>query len=184
MAKHSDTYASKIRIAEKLAQMDCRAVTLSAVAKTRPLDSRKVVKQVKGTHSNSGQTPSDHQWFFETVDRRRLGALLVLEYHYQRERYNDNHDAHGVAFALAFDRYFKFFKGDTQINPERFNLLVTKGYDLNWRKIASGESTIFEYDNVCVLLCRSCRIPHLVEAHLVSYTCPRCDGTSQSTLPR
>jgi hypothetical protein len=172
--KVSGNYASKIDIAKELAELDCRAVTLTAVARTKPADSRQIYKDVKGTQSQSGQTPTDHQWFFASKERRKQAAFLLMTYAKYREHYASMADAHGVAFTLAYRLYVKVTKDDAEISGERWQLLVGRGFERNWREISKGGSTGFEYDNAKVLLCRKCETPHLVEAHHLSYQCPTC----------
>lgn len=172
--KTSETYASKIAIATELAHLGCRAVTLTAAARTKPADSRHVYRKIRGEQSQSGQTPSDHEWFFVTKTRRMHAAFLLLTYAKYRAHHAGDPDAHGLAFTLALRMYHALTGQEAPISPERWNLLIGKGYDRNWRVIPQGGATSFLDDNGKVLRCRKCRVPHFVEAHYMNYTCPTC----------
>ena len=154
--------------------MGARAVTMTAVARTKPADSRQIFRQIRGEQSQSGQTPSDHQWFFATKARRMHAALLLLSYVKYRNYHHGNPDAHGLAFTLALRVYNNLFGQEAPVSPERFNLLVGRGYATNWRDIVTGGATTFASDNGKILRCRKCEVPHFVEAHYVNYFCPCC----------
>lgn len=168
--QHS-AYQAKLDIAEELALLGARAVTISSVAKTNPSDSRELFKQIRKTQSQSGQTPTDHEWFLANRTRRLHGALLLLMYAQFRAELNLQHDGHGLAFTLALRSYHQLFKEDAIVSPERFSLLATNGYAIGWQNIIRGGASKFRSDNVKVMKCRKCLIPHLVEAHYINYTC-------------
>jgi hypothetical protein len=171
-------YQNKIDVAEYLAALGCRAVTISAVAKTVAADARDIYKRVNNTLSPSGQTPKDHQWFLQNQQRRQHGAFLLLMYCKFRTGLEETakHDAHGLAFALTLKIYRDVFKlaagEELLVSPERFSLLVTNGYQFGWREIIRGKTSSFRSDNVKIMKCRKCKMPHLTEAHYVSYECP------------
>lgn len=172
--KISQHYASKVSIASALAGMGARAVTMTDVARTKAADSRHIFRQVRGEQSQSGQTPSDHQWFFTTKARRMHAAFLSLTYVKYRNHHHGNPDAHGLAFTMALRVYNSLFGNEAPVSPERFNLLVGKGFATNWRDIGNGGATTFANDNGKILRCRQCEVPHFVEAHYLSYRCPSC----------
>lgn len=174
MKTFSPLYASKLAIAVELAKLGARAVTITSVARTKPADSRIVYKQVRGNQSQSGQTPTDHQWFLFNRTRRLHGAFLLLSYFTYRTRHKDNPDAHGLAYTLAYKVYKQITDENPIVSPERFNLLVGHGFSIGWQGIIKGGSSKFPFDNVKVVNCRKCRMPHLAEAHFLSYVCPVC----------
>lgn len=167
----SPTYASKIALAQALAGLNCRAVTITAVARTKAIDSRVIYKQIHKSQSEPGQTPTNHNWFLMGQDRRKHGAMLLILYAKFRLIYQDVNDSHGIAFALALRRYKMMTAGNEVVSPERFNLLVTWGFSLNWKNILKGDSSKFEYGNVKLMLCKKCRTPHIVESHYLNYIC-------------
>lgn len=169
----TDSYASKLAMAGELAVLGARAVTITAVARVKPGDARAKYRQVNKTQSRSGQTPSDHQWFLATPVRRQHGALLLLLYAAYRARFDQNPDAHGLAFIIAYRQYLSvcYDTPSPPVSTERFNLLVGAGFSVGWRDIIKGRSSNFASDNVKVLKCRVCNVPHLVEEHLRSFTC-------------
>lgn len=174
--KTSENYASKLAIATELARLGSRAVTLTAAACTKPADSRLVFRKIRGAQSQSGQTPSDHQWFFANKTRRMHAAFLLLAYAKYRANHSKDPDAHGLAFTMALRYYQSLVPGqDAPISPERSNLLIGKGYARNWRTIPTGGATSFLQDNGKVMRCRGCHVPHFVEQHYVTYTCPTCE---------
>lgn len=172
MTHISDSYASKLSIAYELAKLRARAVTITSVAHTKSADSRAKYKQVHGSQSRSGQTPTDHQWFLFNQTRRQHGALLLLLYARYRASLEPSPDAHGLAFVMAYRMYSQMSDGEPLVSPERFNLLAGKGYSIGWRDITKGGQTKFLADNVKVAMCKKCRIPHLAEAHYLNYICP------------
>lgn len=180
MKQIQPAYRSKLAIAETLAALGARAVTISAVAKTVPADSRDIYKQINNALSPSGQTPKDHQWFLANRTRRLHGAALLLLYCTYRSGYQSMapHDAHGLAFAMSLMTYRELNQvppnGEPLVSPERFSLLVTNGYQFGWESIIRGAASNFVSDNVKVMKCRSCRTPHLTEAHYVKYECSAC----------
>lgn len=179
--KTSQVYASKTFIAMRLAQLELRAVTLTAVAKTKPADSREAYRVVNGKQSSSGQTPTFHKWFFQSKKRRMHGALLCLLYVKYRRSYEGNQpNPHGMAFLMAFQTYKQILGNavrdeENEITGERFNLILS-GFQDVWEQIPKGVTTNFKDDNAKIELCRKCRVPHLVEHHFLThhYVCPTC----------
>lgn len=172
--KASFSYSSKVSIAQALAGMNARAVTMTAVARTKPADSRAIYKSVTGSQSQSGQTPTNHEWFLGSRTLRLHSAMLLLMYAAYREKHEPLPDAHGIAFTLAYNNYLNLCMGTALISPERFALLAGNGYSIGWRDIPKGGASKFLRDNVKVMKCRQCRVPHLVEAHFVRYKCAEC----------
>lgn len=172
--KVSEAYQNKLHIAAMLARLGCRAVTMTAAARIKPADSRQVYRRVRGTTSQSGQTPTDHQWFFQKKSRRMQAAFLLLAYVKYRESMVGNPDAHGLAFALSLSTYVNLMGENAEISPERWHLLIGTGFERNWRDIRSGGSSAFAADNGKVIRCRKCDVPHFVEAHYMSYRCESC----------
>lgn len=172
--KASLQYASKVSIAQALASMRARAVTLTSVARTRPADSRAIYKSVTGMQSQSGQTPTNHEFFLTSRPLRLHSAALLLMYAAYRARHEPSPDAHGVAFVLSYNRYLRMCQSEPLINPERFSLLVSNGFAIGWRDIPHGGTSKFPTDNVKIMPCRKCKTPHLTEAHFISYTCTAC----------
>ena len=172
--KASVSYASKVAISQALAAMGARAVTLTSVARTKPADSRAIYKTVTGTQSQSGQTPTNHEWFLGSRTLRLHSALLLLMYAAYREKHEPLHDAHGIAFTLSYNNYLGLCMGAALSSPERFALLAGNGYSIGWREISRGGASKFPRDNVKVMRCRKCQLPHLVEAHFVRHTCTEC----------
>lgn len=170
----SPAYASKIYLAIELAKLNCRAVTITAVARTKPADARDLFKRVHKTQSESGQTPTNHNWFLQNQQRRIHAAALLIFYNKYRLRYENVPDSHGIAFALSLKRYNRMCNGDPLVSPERFNLLVTGGFGIGWKDILKGASSKFPFENVKLITCRKCKTPHLVEAHYLNYVCPDC----------
>lgn len=173
--KASVPYASKVVIAQALAGMGARAVTITSVARTKPADSRAIYKSVTGTQSQSGQTPTNHEWFLASRTLRQHAALLLIMYAMYREKYDGDHDAHGLAFTLAYHNYLLVCMGEAPISPERMVLLITNGFSIGWREITKGGVSKFPQDNVKVMKCRGCSLPHLVEAHFIRYKCTSCE---------
>lgn len=172
--KASAPYASKVAIAQALAGLGARAVTLTSVARTKPADSRAIYKEVNGTQSLSGQTPTNHEWFLGSRPLRLQAAFLLLMYAAYRERHNAEADAHGIAFTLAYHNYRRLYPGEALISPERLALLIGGGYSIGWREIPKGGVSKFAAGNVKVAKCRKCALPHLVEAHFRKYECADC----------
>ena len=172
--KASLAYASKVVIAQALAGMGSRAVTLTSVARTKPADSRAIYKRVTGKQSQSGQTPTNHEWFLSSRTLRLHAAMLLLMYASYREKHDKLHDAHGIAFTLSYNNYLGVCRSDPQISPERFALLAGTGFSIGWRDIPRGGASKFPHSNVKVMRCRKCKLPHLVEAHFVRHTCSEC----------
>jgi hypothetical protein len=172
--KTSVSYASKVVIAKALAGMGARAVTLTSVARTKPADSRAIYKSVTGTQSQSGQTPTNHEWFLATRSHRLHSAMLLLMYAAYREKHEPLPDAHGIAFTLAYNNYLGVCRSEPLISPERFALLAGNGFSIGWRDIPKGGASKFPHDNVKVMRCRKCRVPHLIQAHYVRHTCSEC----------
>jgi hypothetical protein len=174
MTHISSNYASKLAIAGELARLDARAVTITSVAGTKSADSRAKYKQVHGFQSRSGQTPTDHQWFLASQRRRQHAAFLLLTYVRYRGSLEPSPDAHGLSFVLAYRLYLETLQGERLVCPERFNLLVRKGYQFGWREITKGGHSKFPSDNVMVTICKKCRVHHLAESHYLNYVCPSC----------
>lgn len=174
--KASAQYASKVAIAQALAGMNARAVTLTSVARTKPADSRAIYKSVTGFQSQSGQTPTNHEYFLTNRSLRLHAALLLLMYAAYREKHEPLPDAHGIAFTLSYNDYLRMCGSEHLISPERFALLAGNGFSIGWREIPRGGASKFPHDNVKVMRCRKCRIPHLTEAHFVRYTCTGCQA--------
>jgi hypothetical protein len=172
--KASASYASKVAIAQACAAMGARAVTLTSVARTKPADSRAIYKSVTGSQSQSGQTPTNHEWFLGSRTLRLHSALLLLMYAAYREHHEPLPDAHGIAFTLSYNNYLGTCGGEALISPERFALLAGNGFSIGWREIPRGGASKFPTGNVKVIRCRKCRLPHLVEAHFVRHTCSHC----------
>jgi hypothetical protein len=172
--KSSNTYASKIAIAQALAGMSARAVTITSVARTKPADSRAIYKSITGAQSQSGQTPTNHEWFLGSRPLRMHGAMLLLMYALYREQHKNSDDAHGIAFTLTLYNYQLMYGRDALISPERMVLLISHGFGIGWRDITKGGPSRFPADNVKVMRCRTCKLPHLVEAHFISYVCGEC----------
>ena len=101
-------------------------------------------------------------------------AFLLLMYAAYRERHSADHDAHGIAFTLAYHNYRRLYPGDALISPERLALLIGGGYTVGWREIPKGGASKFMAGNVKVAKCRRCGLPHLVEAHFRKYECSAC----------
>jgi hypothetical protein len=177
--KASAPYASKVAIAQALAGMGARAVTITAVARTKPADSRAIYKEVNGTQSLSGQTPTNHEWFLGSRQLRLQAAYLLLMYAAYRERNSVEADAHGIAFTLAYLNYRRLYPVDALISPERLALLIGGGYSIGWREIPKGGVSKFAAGNVKVARCRKCALPHLVEAHFRKYECAACQAKSE-----
>lgn len=174
--KASAPYASKVAIAQFLAGMGARAVTITAVARTKPADSRAIYKEVNGTQSLSGQTPTNHEWFLGSRQLRLQAAYLLLMYASYRERNSTEADAHGIAFTLAYHNYRRLYPGEALVSPERLALLIGGGYSIGWREIPKGGVSKFAAGNVKVARCRKCALPHLVEAHFRKYECAECQA--------
>lgn len=172
--KASASYASKVAVGQALAAFGARAVTLTTVARTKPADSRAIVKTITGTQSQSGQTPTNHAWFLGNRQLRQHSALLLLMYAAYREKHEPLPDAHGIAFTLTYNNYLGVCRGKALISPERFALLAGNGFSIGWRDIPRGGASKFPHDNVKVMRCRKCRVPHLIEAHFRSHTCSEC----------
>jgi hypothetical protein len=172
--KSSNTYASKIVIAQALASMNARAVTITSVARTKPADSRAIYKSVTGSQSQSGQTPTNHEWFLGSRPLRLHSAMLLLMYALYREQHRTSDDAHGIAFTLTLYNYQLMYGKEALISPERMVLLIGHGFGIGWREITKGGPSKFAADNVKVMKCRVCKIPHLVEAHFINYLCGEC----------
>lgn len=172
--KASASYASKVAVAQALAAVGARAVTLTSVARTKPADSREIFKSVTGTQSQSGQTPTNHEWFLSNRPVRLHAAMLLLMYATYREKHEPLPDAHGIAFTLAYHNYLGVCRTAPLISPERFALLAGNGFSIGWREIPRGGASKFPHNNVKIKRCRVCRIPHLIEAHYVRYTCTEC----------
>lgn len=172
--KASSSYASKVAIAQANAAMGARAVTLTSVARTKPADSRAIYKSVTGMQSQSGQTPTNHEWFLTNRTLRMHSALLLLMYAAYREKHEPLADAHGIAFTLTYNNYLRVCGAQAQISPERFALLAGNGFSIGWRDIPRGGASKYPHGNVKVMRCRRCRVPHLVEAHFVRHTCSEC----------
>jgi hypothetical protein len=172
--KASVQYASKVAIAQALAGMGCRAVTLTSVARTKPADSRAIVKTTTGMQSQSGQTPTNHAYFLSNRSLRLHAAMLLLMYAAYREKHEPLPDAHGIAFTLTYNNYLRMCRSEPLISPERFSLLAGNGFSIGWREIPRGGASKFPHDNVKVMRCRRCKTPHLAEAHFVRYTCTDC----------
>lgn len=173
MSNVSPAYASKLSIASSLARLGARAVTISAVARTKPSDSRETHKREQGFHSQSGQTPTDHRWFLANQKRRQHAAFLLIMFSKIRASIADNPDALGLAFTMTYADYLRLYPGGegAEISMERFTLLTNRGYPFGWKNIIKGESSKFGSDDVRVMNCRKCKIPHLVEIHYRSYEC-------------
>lgn len=174
MSAISPNYASKLAIARELAILGARAVTITAVARTKPADSRNVHKEIRGHQSQSGQTPTDHIWFVANRTRRLHAAFFLITYVKYRIRFEPLPDAVGLAFSMAYRDYIRIIGKEQPISPERLNLLVTKGYEIGWKKILSGGESKFKKDNVKVVNCKKCKVPHLVESHYLNYVCTAC----------
>lgn len=185
--KMSETYASKMVQAKVGAQLGFRAVTLTNIANTKPTDSRQAFRMVNGRQSSSGQTPTFHQFFFANKTRRMHAAFLLLKYFSYRNSPTVSRDPnpHGLAFISAYTDYLcrlgitgpgkqALAENDNLITGERFNLLIGKGYERNWRELLSGAITCFDTENGKLMLCRKCRVPHFVEAHFMKYLCDWC----------
>jgi hypothetical protein len=172
--KASLAYASKVAIAQANAAMGARAVTLTSVARTKPADSRAIYKSVTGNQSQSGQTPTNHEWFLQSRNLRLHSAMLLLMYAAYREKHEPLPDAHGIAFTLSYSNYLGVCRGEALISPERFALLAGNGFSIGWRDIPRGGASKFPHDNLKVMRCRKCRLPHLIEAHYVRHTCTEC----------
>jgi hypothetical protein len=174
MTNVSPNYASKLAVAHELARLGARAVTITSVARTKPADSRLTFKRVHGSQSQSGQTPTDHEWFLANRTRRLHAAFLLITYAKYRLSLEHSPDAHGLAFAVALRNYGDLCGSGAPVSPERLNLLVGTGFGIGWRDIIKGGSSKFSSDNVRVLNCRKCRVPHLVEDFYVNYICTAC----------
>ena len=174
----SPAYAGKISIAAECAALGCRAVTITAVARTRPSDSRSIYKKIWGQQSKPGQTPDNHEWFLASQDRRLHAAYLLMCYSMIRQQYRNIENSHGMAFTLTLRRYKKLPRhkngADMLVSPERFSLLLG-GYALDWMDILKGATSKFDGTNVKILRCRKCQVPHLVESHHITYVCAHAD---------
>jgi hypothetical protein len=170
----SPTYASKIYLASELARLKCRAVTITSVARTKPNDSREIYRRIHSEQSESGQTPTNHNWFLQTHQRRIHAAIFLVFYNKYRTRYESTPDSHGIAFALALTKYTTMSNGDPVVSPERFNLLVG-GFAIGWRDILRGGSSKYASENVKIIACKKCRMPILAEAHFLNYVCHDCN---------
>lgn len=174
--KASAPYASKVAIAQALAAVGARAVTITAVARTKPADSRAIYKEVNGTQSLSGQTPTNHEWFLGSRSLRLQAAFLLLTYAAYRESNSAHPDAHGIAFTLAYHNYRRLYPSEVMISPERLALLIGGGYSVGWREIPKGGVSKFTAGNVKVAKCRKCGLAHLAEAHFRKYECADCQA--------
>lgn len=174
MSKFSEHYPSKLALAKNLAAMGARAVTITAIARTRPADSRLVHKDVTGQHSNPGRTPTDHEWFLSNQTRRRHAAALLVAYERYRAAHSESPDSHGIAFTLTYSDYRRMCNGRPLVPIERVNLLITNGYGIGWCSISKGGSSKFTSANVKVIACKKCGILHLAESHCLSYVCASC----------
>lgn len=174
MKQYSAAYSSKVHLATALAELNVRAVTITAVARTKPTDSREIFKRIQHTQSDSGQTPTAHNWFLQSKSRRLHGAALLIMYAKYRTAYDHLPDAHGIAFTLTLRLYNKMCDGDMLVRPERLNLLIGHGFLLGWKKILTGGTSAFAFENVKLVKCRKCKLPHLAEAHYLNYECEDC----------
>lgn len=174
--KHSVAYDSKLVVAQALILEGCRAVTAGAAVGTKQQDTRSVFQSAREQSSKSGQTPTNHKWFFGNRTRRQHAAFFLIAYKKCRENHSELADAHGIAFVMALRLYNQMMADEVNrvISGERFNLLVGKGFNRNWRQITNGGTTGFQSDNAKVLGCRVCKTAHLVEAHYITYTCEAC----------
>lgn len=173
----SKAYASKIAVADALGMLRARAVTITAVARTRPVDSTAAYIRATGQSPHRGQKPKVARWALKTMEHRRHAAVLLLAYAQLRATFAERADAHGVAFVLAYQRYLAMVAaepGGALVSIDRFNLLVGTGYSLGWRSISTGGTSKFADDNVKILRCTRCSLPHLVEAHRQRYKCDEC----------
>jgi hypothetical protein len=179
MKQISAAYASKLAIGIELARHSARAITITSAARLKASDARAIYRQVNGRGSNPGNTPYDPQWFLSNKIKRQHSALLLLlycKYRTNLELSDAKHDAHGLALALAFRVYSKVTNDTPVINLNRLNFLIGKGFCIGWRDIIKGGSSKFELDNVKVITCKVCKIPHLAEAHFVNYVCAECQA--------
>jgi hypothetical protein len=174
MAHISDNYAAKLAIAEELVRLGARAITITAVARIKPADSRAKFRQIYNRSSQTGQTPTDHDWFLTSKIRRQHGAALLFLYAKYRQSLQSSPDALGLAVTLAYRVYLRVTNNNPEINIERFTLLVNKGFSIGWTGILSGKSSNFTDGNIKLLQCKKCKISHLVEAHFISYVCQSC----------
>ena len=174
--KSSAAYASKVAIAKELAEQGARAVTITAVARTKAVDSRRIVTQVRGVQSPSGQTPTSQEYFLSSPRHRQHSAFLLIEYQMLRAGFDGNPDAHGLAFALAYRHYTQLCTREPLISHERMALLIINGFSMTWREITRGGSSSFKNQNVKVIGCWRCNTPHLAEVHMVRYTCAGCSN--------
>lgn len=174
MTAITEVYASKLCVADYLGKLRARAVTITAVARTRPTDSAAAYARHNGLRSPPGQTPKDHRWFLREPQNRRHAALLLLLYAKYRAVFEPQADSHGLAFSIAYATYLRVTGKDSDsalVSIERFNLLVGTGFGYGWRGIPNGSSSKFAEDNVKILNCTKCKLPHLVEAHRLNYEC-------------
>jgi hypothetical protein len=170
-AKSSLAYASKVALASELAKMGARAVTMTAVARTKPSDSRAIYRKLNGAASQSGQTPTNHEWFLMSKQLRQHAAFLLICYAMYRNAYEPHPDAHGTAFTLTYKNYLAVCGEAPPISPERLVLLISNGFSIGWRDILSGGASKFPSENMRVMRCRACKVPHLAEAHFRTYEC-------------
>ncbi len=169
----STTYANRLAIVEEFAHLGARAVVLSNLCHIRPAEAREICRQIQKKQATSGQTPTDHQWFLQTHERRKHGALLLLlfarfaEYHQQQLP----NDYIALGALLAYKTYSRLVP-DRLVSVERFFLLIDGGFKLSgiFHHGYSGYGT----DNIKILKCKNCQIPHLVEDFRISFICPAC----------
>jgi hypothetical protein len=182
--KASAHYANKVVIAEVLAGFGVRAVTITAVARVRPTDARAIYTRFVGSPSRSGRTPTSHKWFLGSRSLRLQSAFVLLTFAMYRQQYEGEFDAHGISFVLTLYNYQSLYRNKGEISGERMALLINDGFGARWRQIPTGGTSDFEHDNVKILKCRGCALPHLVEAHKIGYTCESClDAAKDSATP-
>lgn len=172
--KSSPSYVEKCAVAEALVRFGARSVTVSAIARIKELDARRIYKEITGEPSRSGQTPKNPRWFLSSQSIRMQAAFLLLTYVAYRQHCEPDFDSLGTAFVASYDLYQRIYAGKGDISTERFALLIVDGFGSRWRKIAEGTSSDFEHDNIKVLSCRKCKTPPLVEAHQLRYVCDSC----------
>lgn len=169
-------YSSKMIIGGGLAGLTVRAVTIAAISGVSERDARALVTKTIGEPSRSGRTPVSQKWFLSKRNLRLQSAYLLLSYAKYREHFDGalSPFSLGLAFTLTYDNYRRMYGANAEISAERLALLVKDGFGTRWRKIASGATSDFEHDNVKVLKCRKCMLPHLVEAEKINYVCEEC----------
>lgn len=171
----STTYANRLLIVEEFARLGARPVSLAALCRIRAADARRICRQIQQKVASSGQTPSDHRWFLQTHERRKHGALLLLLFSRfalcHQQAFPQDYLALGAL--QAYKTYARLIP-ERLVSIERFILLIDGKFDLH--RIAHHGCSHYHADNIRIIKCKRCQIPHLVEDFRLSFICPDCKG--------